>query len=185
MKRKKVCYLSECESQKTIKTGLIIITSVCFGVPLILWVTGVISFLEVFYFTPLFFIPLICKFKLKQDDSEYKQAMVRRNNSITNGKKSIGKIVKTEIETHTVEVYTKYAAKDVIVYEYYAVVEFKDENGETVRFRTDELNLNPEYITNKEVTIHTFNGEHYVSEFGYAEIPKPKIDNIFSMNSMR
>ena len=99
---------------------------------------------------------------------KYKKAKTEKLNLIKNGKKYKGKIIKTLITTKSINKrgYKRYN-KEVIEYEYYAEVEFTDDNGEKVTFISKRLNDNPEFASTKEVTVYTYENTFYATDFGY------------------
>lgn len=117
---------------------------------------------------------------------KYKSAIANRNSFYKYEKKFKGHIIKTQISTHTkLARGGRYGCRqEIVVYEYYAVVEFINDNGDKVTFTTLELNGNPEYLATKEVTVYSFDSVYYATDFGYIEKTKEKfmddfIDSIY------
>jgi RNase P/RNase MRP subunit p29 len=110
---------------------------------------------------------------------KYKKAIEDSNVYKKYGKKYKGYIKKSQISAHTeLMLTTLTSGKDITVYEYYAIIEFTDDSGEKITFKTPQLNGNPEYLNTKEVSVYTFDGVHYATDFGYIKKPKGDIKDI-------
>jgi hypothetical protein len=131
---------------------------------------------NIIYFVCYIILLIVFSFEWAKRKKKYRMAVAENNAYIKYGKKYKGRIINTEISTHTN--FSRYR-KDVTVYEYYAVVEFTDDNGEEITFKTPQLTGNPEYLDTKEVTVYSFNDIHYATDFGQIEKRKMQIEDRF------
>ena len=97
----------------------------------------------------------------------YKCAKTNKKSALQFETKYNGRVVKTEMTAHD-----NYNSKTI--FEYYAVIEYKNEKNIVVKFTTPQLNGNPEYLSTKEVTVYNYGSVNYATDFGY--INKPKED---------
>lgn len=133
---------------------------------------------ETFFKTVLLLSVFIAiPFAWYKEYQKYKRANASKDAMFKEGKQYKGKIIRTEISAHTVRKRRMHSGigEEVTVYEYYAVVEYINDKGETIQFTTPELNGNPEYLSTKEVIVYNMGSVNYATGFGFYRKPKEKI----------
>ena len=102
----------------------------------------------------------------------WKNAIKTRECFLNDSKKYKGQMIKTEISKVEVH-YGRFDSREA--FEYRAVIEYKNDEGKIVRFVTEPLNGNPEYVNDKSVTVYNMGEANYATDFGYISKPKESI----------
>lgn len=99
----------------------------------------------------------------------YRKALATRASLLKNGTKYKGRIIETDIKIRK-EDYNPDNISFKTKYDYYATIEYKNNEGDIIHFKTPPLNANAEFITTKKVTVYAFNSVNYATDFGFIKV---------------